>query len=133
MSDCANGSACQSVALAQALFAVNNPGGILLSNSQKRKERRKRQLATASIRACRAELERDSVLDSFSTVAADHTRCVDRLTQSNKRWADRVNKVKEDRDQERLVAQQLKSQLNKLRKKSEWMAEPTVREVHSDS
>jgi len=116
MSDCANGSACQSVALAQALFAVNNPGGILLSNSQKRKERRKRQLATASIRACRAELERDSALDSLNTVAADRIRCIDRLAHSNKRWADRVNKAKEDRDQERLVAQQLKSQLNKLKR-----------------
>ena len=119
MFDCAVESVGHSVAAAQASFAVAHPEGILLSKSQKNQARRKRRLDVAKARACRAELERDSVLDSFSTVAADRTRCVDRLAKSNKRWADRVNKVKEDRDQERLVAQQLKSQLNKLRKKSE--------------
>ena len=119
MFDGAGASSGQSIAAAQAEFALAHPEGSLLSRAGKKKAAQKRRLAAATNRACRAELERDSVLDSFGTVAADHTRCVDRLTQSNKRWADRVNKVKEDRDQERLVAQQLKSQLNKLRKKSE--------------
>ena len=129
MSDCARVLGSQSIAAAQANFALAHPENVLLSKSQKKRAALRQRLTTATVRACKAEFERNVALDLLTAETAERVNALERLELRNKNWAERVNKIKaqrdlnhraivtltRERDHERIVSQHLKKQLREAR------------------
>ena len=122
MFDCAHALGGQSIAAAQANFALAHPENILLSRSQKKRAALRQRLTTATVRACKAELERNVALDLLTAETTERVNALERLELRNKNWAERVNRIKaqrdlnqraivkltRERDHERMVLQHLK-------------------------
>ena len=121
MLDCARVLGSQSIAAAQANFVVSHLENILLRSQMKRAALRQR-LTTATVRACKAELERNVALDLLTAETTERVNVLERLELRNKNWAERVNRIKaqrdlnqraivkltRERDHERMVSQHLK-------------------------